>query len=71
MTKLKVQLYWKNNTPMNNKIGTQYYDMLLSICHTNLYDIVIVSESVDKQSLCRRTSRVIVRLNEFGANVAG
>ena len=30
MTKLKVQLYWKNNTPMNNKIGTQYYDKLLS-----------------------------------------
>ena len=43
---------------------------MICYCHTNLYDIVIVSESIDKQSLCQRTSRVIVQLDEFGANVA-
>ena len=37
MTKLKVQLYWKNNTPMNNKIGTQYYDLWY---HPNLISIL-------------------------------
>ena len=44
---------------------------MICYCHTNLYDIVIVSESNDKQSLCWCTARVIVRLDDFGANVAG
>ena len=44
---------------------------MICYCHTNLYDIVIVGESIDKKSLCRHTSRVIVLLDDCGVNVAG